>query len=69
MFTEEQLNKRITIHDCRAMGFCLPGSKQLIESMGLNFKQILKTGMSVEEALLLDNALVNRIIAQVTKEG
>jgi len=69
MFTDEQLNKIITIHDCRDLGFCLTGSKQSIEGMGLNFKQFMKAGISVREAIALDNALVNRLIEQVTKEG
>jgi DNA-binding transcriptional MerR regulator len=69
MFTDEQLDRLITIHNCRDLGFCLEGSKQQIESLGLNFKQVMKTGILVRDAIPLNNALVNRLIEHVTKEG
>jgi DNA-binding transcriptional MerR regulator len=69
MFTEEQLNRIITVHTCRDYGFCLSGSKQHIESLGLNFKECWKNGITVRDAVQLDDCLLNRLIDLVTKEG
>lgn len=68
MFTEEQLNKIITIHTCRDHGFCLVGARRHLESLGLDFKQVMKSGISVRDAVKLDDCLMNRLIEQVIKE-
>jgi len=69
MFTDEQLNKVITFHTCVDNGFCFPGSRLHVEALGLNYRQCLKNGITVRDALQLDDCLMNRLIEIVTKEG
>lgn len=69
MFTDEQLNKIITIHTGRDHGFCLKGAKAHLESLGLNFKQVLRNGIPVREAVKLNDAMLNKLVEQLTKEG
>ncbi len=69
MFTDEQLNKIITIHTARDHGFCLVGVKTHLISLGVNFKLFLRDGISVRDALKLNDCLANRLVETVTKEG
>lgn len=69
MFTDEQLNKIITLHTCRDHGFCLEGIKTYVESLGFNFRQTIRSGIPVRDAIKLDDALLNRLVKQLIKEG
>ena len=61
------MTDRITIHDARRVGFCVSGVKAHCKALGVDFRQFLREGMPIEEAALLKDGHVNRIIAEAEK--
>jgi molybdate-binding protein len=58
----------VTIEDVRAAGFCVKGIKYHAETLGLDFKKLLREGYTVQEVEhLKGDAFISKIIKY--KEG
>lgn len=47
------MENRITINDARQSGFCVKGAKKWFDDRGMSFKDFLRDGMSMEDAMKL----------------
>lgn len=59
--------QKVTIHDCRKAGFCVSGVKTACNSLGLDFKTLVREGLPLEEIELIEDVNVQRAV-QVAKE-
>ena len=57
----------VTIGDCRAAGYCVIGVRRHCPEVGLNFRELMGTGIPLEDAEKIDDAAVQRIVTK-TKE-
>lgn len=64
MTTLEEIdgNLPLTITDCRRAGYCAKGVKQWFEQHGLDFRDFLKNGTTVEKVRGIGDGLAQRII-------
>jgi hypothetical protein len=69
MLTDEQLDRVITLRDCQAVKFCMTGAKEHASKHGLDFHKLVREGITVREALALDDALFEMLVQHVIKEG
>lgn len=51
---------RLTIHDCRDVGFCVKGVKRACDLHGQDFKKLVREGLPLEEMDKLDDISVRR---------
>lgn len=52
----------ITINDCRAAGYCVVGVRRHCATVGIDFRELMRTGIPVEFAEKIDDAAVQRIV-------
>lgn len=58
------MNDRVTIHDARMAGYCALGAKTWFEAHGLDFRDFLTNGMSMDKAreLAATDAIAEHIL-------
>lgn len=55
---------RLTIHDLRRANLCVKGLARHFDELGLDFKEFVRNGMPVEEAMKHgDEAVIRRALA------
>lgn len=65
----DKLDTVITINLMRNKGFCVKGTKQYAESLGLDFKRVLAGGYTVRDVIHLKNdALFGSVIKEILGE-
>ena len=58
------MKDRMTIQDCRDVGFCIRGVKRACEVHGQDFRLLVKEGLPLEEMDKLDDINVRRATAR-----
>lgn len=53
---------RITITDCRRVGFCASGIKRWFEGYGLDFRDFLKNGIDAEAFLATGDGQAEQVV-------
>lgn len=61
------MSSLVTIDDCRAAGYCVSGVRRHCVTIGIDFRQLVRSGIPVEDAEKINDAAVQRIVAK-TKE-
>ncbi len=56
---------RITVEDCRALGYCTRGVRQFCQESGIDFRDFVKNGFDLDAARALSDGRVNRLIERV----
>ncbi|PTX49068.1 hypothetical protein IQ03_02457 [Gemmobacter caeni] len=57
------MTDRITVDDLRKVTLCVKGLRRYFNERGLDFKDFVKNGMTVEDAMLHgDEAFIRRVI-------
>lgn len=59
------MTAKVTIHDCKKAGYCRKGVRLHCELLGIDFKQLVRVGINIEELEHIEDAAVQKIIAQV----
>ena len=60
---------RIYLSDLQRFGVCMEGTKQWVESKGLDWKKIVKEGLTINRLKKLDDGYANSIIKSLKREG
>lgn len=63
--TEEQKQIKVPLKTIRDLGFCVPGTKDHLKSLGLDIRQIRREGITLGELASYNDAFFNRIINHV----
>lgn len=58
------MTDKMTIHDCRSVGFCMIGVKRACVVHGHDFKTLVREGLPLEEMDKLDDINVKRAVAK-----
>jgi hypothetical protein len=53
---------RITITDCRRVGFCASGIKRWFEAQGFDFRNFLKNGIDADTFLATGDGQANQVV-------
>lgn len=53
---------RLTIGDVRRAGYCVRGVRRWFDETGRDFRTFVRDGMAIEEARLIDDAVVQDVI-------
>lgn len=54
----------VTIDDCRAAGYCVLGVRRHCETIGIDFRQLVKVGIPLEVVDKIDDAAVQKIVVR-----
>lgn len=65
--SEEKPEIIVTIQDARAIGYCRRGSHTFGQLYGLDWMDFLKNGVPASKLRSLNDALVDKVIAQAEK--
>ena len=60
-------HRRVTVNDCRSVGFCVKGVKAHCDLLGLDFRRLVKEGLPFEELEHYDDLAVRRSIEAAQK--
>lgn len=60
--------RRIRIHDVRAAGFCVTGTRRWFDRHDLDFRQFLREGIDADTLLATGDAMAQRVVAAKRKE-
>jgi hypothetical protein len=58
------MSRKLTIQDCRDAGFCIsPGVKEACREHGVDFRQLIRSGVPLEQVEHIDDISVQRAVA------
>lgn len=62
------MTRKLTIQDCRDAGFCIsPGVKEACAAHGINFRQLVREGVPLEQVENIEEISVQRAVAIANK--
>lgn len=56
------MSAMVTIDDCRAAGYCVSGVRRHCAAVGIDFRELVKVGIPVEDVENIEDAAVQRIV-------
>ena len=62
-------NKRITALDIINAGVCIPGARDFFHSIGINFKSVVKIGISADFLTATNNPTAIKVVKHKVKHG
>jgi len=67
--TAERSDDRITVTDFRNVGLCVSGQKTFAKQRGIDFRDFILNGMSVDQAKELNPAATEKILARRERQS
>lgn len=62
-------DERVTIGDVRRAGYCVRGVKRWFDETGRDFRTFTREGMAIDDARLIDDAVVQDVIRKKGKRA
>lgn len=56
------MTDRVTISDVRAAGYCLRGARRHCETLGVDFRRLVREGIPISEIEDMDDAVVQAVL-------